>query len=118
MELSVKIKLLQIKFTTTLRISSIAKLGVAHIIVENDLFVNNYRLPKGSTVFYNTDYIHNYSKNENWKYDKFINNNQKQICLENWLKIDSNGKCKFYQNESFILFGEGKRDCVGRQLAC
>eukprot|EP01084_Bolivina_argentea_P128761 227532_1 len=98
-----------------LRISSIAKIGGPHYIAHKDLFVNNYRFPKGSTVFYNTDYIHNYSKNENWTYD--TNNNQKQICLENWLKNDSDGNCKFYQNESFILFGEGKRDCVGRQLA-
>ena len=39
--------------------------------------------------------------------------------MENWLKKSTNkdDEYLFYQNESFITFGYGKRDCVGKQLA-
>merc|ERR1712154_37158 len=102
-----------------LRISCVTKIGFQHYILERDIVVNGYKIPRGSSVKCNIEYIHNYSKTENWRYD--ITQNGKEICLENWLKPiqakDGRIEYKFYQNESFILFGHGKRDCVGRQLA-
>eukprot|EP01084_Bolivina_argentea_P114248 203441_1 len=103
-----------------IRISNIAKLGVQHYLNKDIWWTMDngikYRFPAKSVVVYNVDYIHNYSKSENWRYDLYGNdgkNNQKIICLENWLK--SNGS--FFMNESFIAFGYGARDCVGSQLA-
>eukprot|EP01084_Bolivina_argentea_P130714 230757_1 len=105
-----------------LRISSLTQLGVAHYL-NNDIFYRmdngkQYKLAKGNLVMYNVDYIHCYSKNEKWRYDLFTNGNA--ICLENWLKItvkENTKNIQFYMNESFMAFGYGARDCVGKQLA-
>ena len=37
--------------------------------------------------------------------------------MENWLIEDEDGEIRFAMNESFILFGVGKRACVGQELA-
>ena len=50
---------------------------------------------------------------ENWKNEQY-GLKYNQICLENWLN-EENGQ--FYQNPSFIAFGHGRRDCIGKQLA-
>ena len=98
-----------------LRISSVAYVGVKHcsptkdhwITVDND---KKYKIPKGMNVHANVDYIHIYNKNDkNWKQ---IDGDK--ICLDNFLSDD---RSRFVMNESFIGFGVGRRDCVGRQLA-
>lgn len=101
-----------------LRISGVIRLGVAHSLAKDmDITMDDgkkYKLPKGCTIRYNVDCMHNdYLGKENWKNREF-NLDFQQICLQNWIKSD-NGK--FYQNPSFFTFGSGKRDCVGKQLA-
>ena len=44
---------------------------------------------------------------ENWRSGK------NEICLENWLDDDGS----FKPNDSDIIFGHGRRDCVGKMLA-
>ena len=60
-------------------------------------------------VYTNTNYIHLLNgKHENWKeIDK------DKIFLSNWLSDDG----RFVMNQSFVGFGVGRRDCIGRQLA-
>ena len=102
-----------------LRISCVLRLGVQHQVDQKKddwIKIKNgkkYRLPKGSSIHYNVECIH-YNKlgGENWTNSTTIN--PTKICLENWLKDDNK---KFSQNESFLTFGYGKRDCIGRQLA-
>eukprot|EP01084_Bolivina_argentea_P218197 370322_1 len=98
-----------------LRISTIVRVLANHYLLNEIWYTTDdgkkYRFPKGSMVTINIDYIHNYSKNENWKNNE--NYKRNDICLENWLNDDG----KFQQNQSFLTFGYGKRDCVGRQLA-
>ena len=48
-------------------------------------------------------------KNENW-----FGSDGDKLILENFLSDD---KTRFVLNESFVSFGVGRRDCVGRQLA-
>eukprot|EP00486_Rosalina_sp_Unknown_P005729 CAMPEP_0201570688 /NCGR_PEP_ID=MMETSP0190_2-20130828/13035_1 /ASSEMBLY_ACC=CAM_ASM_000263 /TAXON_ID=37353 /ORGANISM="Rosalina sp." /LENGTH=464 /DNA_ID=CAMNT_0047994473 /DNA_START=410 /DNA_END=1804 /DNA_ORIENTATION=- len=106
-----------------LRISCVARTGVPHASAR-DIPIKfkdgkQYTIPAGARIFYNVEGIHyNVNQTENWKNDKYGLNYQ-QICLENWLKDDSDFESgfKFYQNPSFITFGHGKRDCVGKQLA-
>ena len=92
-----------------LRISSVAYVGVNHATKKNKWIIyedKQYMIPKNIPILTNTEYIHNYNKNdENWK---FIDGDK--IFLENWLTDDM----RFVVNESFIGFGVGRRDCVGR----
>ena len=63
--------------------------------------------------FAHQDFIQIYGgDNENWK-----QTNGDKIFLENFLTEDEDGGLRFVVNESFIAFGVGRRDCVGRQLA-
>merc|ERR1712154_408046 len=101
------------------RISSVARLGIEHQILEKDEWITTsdgkkYCLPKGTDIHYNVECInYGYLGNENWK-NKENGLSPQEICLENWLK---EGSGQFYQNPSFITFGHGKRDCIGKQLA-
>merc|ERR1712048_268438 len=102
-----------------LRISCVGRLGSPHSISGKDEWITTsdgekYCLPKGSALTYNVECINfGYLGNENWK-NKQNGLNPQEICLDNWLKEESN---EFYQNTSFITFGHGKRDCIGKQLA-
>ena len=59
------------------------------------------------------DHIHIYGgNNEHWK-----RTNGDEIFLDNFLTKDDDRGIRFVMNESFIIFGVGRRDCVGRQLA-
>jgi len=72
------------------------------------------KLCKKDGICYNVQYTHQESTNETWIRK---NNNGLNICLENWLYKDNNGNTQFKMNESFIGFGIGRRDCVGKMLA-
>eukprot|EP01084_Bolivina_argentea_P277844 474493_1 len=96
-----------------LRISSVSYQGVSHISFKDYWITvngNKYKIPKHTMVLTNVDYIHIHNKNnEHWKHvdgDK--------IHLDNFLSDD---KTKFVMNESFVGFGVGRRDCVGRMVA-
>ena len=93
-----------------LRISCVAKVGLPHftineIPVDIDEEKSKYVIPKHCVVLYMSDKIH-HSTNENWKQIDGIH-------LQNWINSDGN----FEMNNSFILFGFGRRNCVGLQLA-
>eukprot|EP01084_Bolivina_argentea_P115297 205060_1 len=94
-----------------LRVSSVVKFGLPHYAA-GDIFIDvnnkNVCIPKGTIIGYGIEFIHKYTDRENW-----VNSNN-EICLENW--INSKTK-KFELNESFLTFGSGRRDCVGRNLA-
>eukprot|EP01084_Bolivina_argentea_P252944 424752_1 len=98
-----------------LRISSVVPIGVEHTNNYKDTWINvgdkKYCIPKKCMVWYNVNFIHKWSNNENWK------QNGNDMCLENWLVYDENGNAQFVKNESFVSFGLGRRDCVGRLLA-
>ena len=105
----------------TLRISSVVYQGVAHTSyndywIEMDDGKTRYKIPKNCNVIPNVDYIHIYGGiNENW-----VRTNGDEIILDNFLTQDDddvNGVKRFIINKSFIGFGVGKRDCIGRQLA-
>ena len=119
-----------------LRISTTAARGVVHFTSNKSFNLNVlkeygtrdnknhiYHVPKNTVIVYNSEYIHKYSKYEKeWKHKEYnINDKQNdQICLENWLEIDVNsGKSKLLKQTSlpYVLFGIGKRDCVGKRLA-
>ena len=67
-----------------------------------------YCIPKGTVIGYAIESMHKHTDKENWM------NSTNEMCLENWLNGESN---KFEMNESFLTFGTGRRDCVGRTLA-
>eukprot|EP01083_Nonionella_stella_P023808 65837_1 len=97
-----------------IRIASVAYMGVQHVSMERDHWVRlddgqRIRIPARTSVLTNMDYIHIYNTNDkNWKHKA-----DDTLCLENFL--DEGGH--FKMNESFVVFGVGRRDCVGRQLA-
>ena len=101
----------------TMRISSVVFAGVNRKSF-NDYWITmddgtRYKIPKGTMTFLNMDFIHIYGgENENW-----IQTNGDKMCLENFLVKDDDGGLRFVVNESFMAFGAGRRDCVGRQLA-
>eukprot|EP01084_Bolivina_argentea_P158305 275770_1 len=95
-----------------IRVSSITMIGLPHYAA-NDIYVNSdnkrYCIPKGCVILYMTEVMHKYTENrENWV------NSSNEMCLENW--INKNTK-KFEINQSFMTFGSGRRDCVGRNFA-
>eukprot|EP01084_Bolivina_argentea_P138440 243718_1 len=97
----------------TLRVSSITQIGLPHRAT-NDIKVNGddgkqYCIPKGYIIFYNIEMMHKYSKTrENWT------DSSDKICLENWINPET---MKFEINKSFMTFGAGRRDCVGKGFA-
>eukprot|EP01083_Nonionella_stella_P023807 65832_1 len=97
-----------------IRIADVTYMGVQHIALERDHWVTlddgqRIRIPAKTMVAGNMDYIHIYNeKDKNWKHTA-----DDTLCLENFL--DDGGH--FKMNESFVAFGVGRRDCVGRQLA-
>eukprot|EP01083_Nonionella_stella_P243107 847420_1 len=98
-----------------LRVSSVVPIGVEHSNNYKDVWIEaadrKYCIPKGSRVHYNVAFVHKWSANEHW-----IQNGD-EVCLDNWLVYDKNGDPHFVKNESFVSFGVGRRDCVGRLLA-
>ena len=100
-----------------IRLSAVVYCGIHHLSF-NDYWITlddgrKYKIPKNCSVFANMEYIHVYGgKNEKWK-----RVNKDEIILENFLTEDDDGGIRFVVNESFVAFGVGKRDCVGRQLA-
>ena len=102
-----------------LRISCVARMAPDHAVTEHDLWITTddgikYRVPEGSSVIYNIECMH-YDDigSEKWK-NKEYGLNMEQICLENWIDEETG---KFQPHPSFMSFGSGKRDCVGKQLA-
>eukprot|EP01084_Bolivina_argentea_P277388 473543_1 len=96
-----------------LRISSVLPIGVPHKTTREHLVHIDGKpmvIPKDCLVHCNTFYMH---KHVDWTNNKQIKTENNDIHLEYWL--DSNKKFLF--NEKFLLFGVGKRDCVGRKLA-
>eukprot|EP01084_Bolivina_argentea_P173746 300968_1 len=86
-----------------LRMANVVPMGLPHCT--NKSFVigkYKYMIPKDSTIIINDHFIHTY--NDEWDNNLHINK---------WL--DENGKFKI--NENFLIFGSGKRDCVGRNVA-
>ena len=111
-----KCPLLRAVIHEIMRIASVINSGVPHTSFK-DYWIElddgkRYKIPKNSLIQVNVEYIHIYGKKENWK-----RTNGDELILENWLIEDDDGGIRFVMNESFILFGVGKRDCVGRQLA-
>eukprot|EP01084_Bolivina_argentea_P128759 227528_1 len=118
-KLLIKLPLFRALIREILRISSVSKYGVQHYLKKGkNVWITTkngkkYMIPGDTTIYYNTDYIHNFSKTENWK-----NDNLKEICLENWLKQSKDLKqYEFVNNPSFLTFGFGRRDCMGKSLA-
>eukprot|EP01083_Nonionella_stella_P261851 891019_1 len=88
----------------TLRISNVVPLNPHFNDKDVTLKYNGetYFIPKNTGIYINTQYIH---------YGGF--NDSLELNLKNW--IDEKGK--FKMNSGFILFGMGKRNCVGQTLA-
>ena len=100
-----------------LRISSIVPVGVLRyagddINIPSEIVNNNkngYIIPKGATIVYLSDKMH-HTKYDNSQWISFGND----VVMNNWL--DSDGK--FVKNkDQFFVFGHGRRDCVGQELA-
>ena len=74
-------------------------------ILNNNITLNGYNIPKGSLVYANYQYI--LHDNNNWfDADNIFN-------INNFL--DDNNH--FKQNPAFVAFGTGKRSCPGESLA-
>lgn len=65
---------------------------------------NQYLFEKGTTVYCNLREISRYS--EDW-----IRPNG--VCLEHWL----NEKNEFVKKDHFLVFSNGRRDCIGKMIA-
>ena len=97
-----------------LRISSAAYTGVQHCVTEDTYVtckVKEYKIPKQTFILTDMNYIHHYNSSDSSTRDESIDGDK--IVLKNWLNDDG----RFVMNESFVGFGVGRRDCVGRQLA-
>ena len=107
------------------RISSIATHGVHHFNrTRKDIPIKvgdkEYVIPNKTMIFYNSEYVHKYSKSEkSWKHNQIDGLSCEDICLDNWLiKDEKNGKQVFSnKDQKFYGFGKGRRDCVGRSFA-
>eukprot|EP01084_Bolivina_argentea_P320448 556004_1 len=77
---------------------------IPRIVTKNNVFVEDYYVPKNCIVFPNYFYF-NHSK-EYWKYPLEFN-------VNNFLD-ESN---KFVKNKAFSAFGHGARNCMGEALA-
>jgi len=99
-----------------LRVSAVVPVGAEHIPIKDttiDVNGKEYCLPKGAIVQYNTDHIQRYKSDDSWKSVDAHN-----IHLENWLTKDKNtNEYKFIYNDGLVLFGLGRRDCIGKHLA-
>ena len=97
-----------------LRIAAVGPTGLPHFTTKkHNINVNGkeYVIPAGCFCHQNTYYMQKYLDWAN--HNKPLNEENNDIHLEYWL--DENGK--FKMNQNFILFGVGKRDCVGKGLA-
>ena len=101
-----------------MRISSVVPFGVDHQVNTHDIYVKSgkdtYRIPKRTAIGYNVKHIQqtgDCNNKEHW-----IKTGM-QIYLNNWLYKNKNNEIKFKLNESFVSFGIGRRDCVGKTLA-
>ena len=73
---------------------------------------NELVIPKNTICFCNTYYIQRFLDwNDN---NKVLNEENNSIHLEYWID-DKDGK--FKMNENFVLFGVGKRNCIGQSVA-
>ena len=89
----------------TLRLSSIAALGVPHKCTSSDT-LNGRDIPKGSTILFNFWFMHR--DPEHWK-------NADVFDPSRWL--DDDGKVIPGHNLSYIPFSAGRRVCFGESLA-
>ena len=90
-----------------MRISSVSFQGVAHVTTDECRVElddgTEYSIPKGQACIPNTEYLHIYSHNEDFKNNGDVNGGK--ISLDNFWDNDGN----FVMNESFIGFGVGRR---------
>ncbi|GBP41037.1 Farnesoate epoxidase [Eumeta japonica] len=86
----------------TLRISSIAPVGIPHM-ASDDAELGNYIIPKGTTVLLALYDLHN---EKNWKEPRVFKPER---------FLNANGA--LIQNDCFIPFGLGRRRCMGELLA-
>ena len=101
-----------------LRISSVIPTGLPHMTSKDhviDIDGNKIVIPRKTMCHQNTYFMHKYL---DWNDgNKILDEENNSIHLDYWLKDDGNGNKKFKINDNFILFGVGKRDCVGQSLA-
>ena len=102
-----------------LRISCVAPSGLPHMSLDDhivDIDGKKMVIPKYTICHQNTYFMHKYL---DWNDgNKILKKENNDIHLEYWLKDDGgNGNKKFKMNDNFILFGVGKRECVGMSLA-
>ena len=99
-----------------LRIATVVPTGLAHITRKDHMIEIDGRkivIPKKTILHTNTYYIHKYLNWNDIDKKKVSEKENNEIHLEYWL----NEEGKFKMNDNFILFGVGKRDCVGRSMA-
>ena len=98
-----------------LRISSVVPTGLPHMTNKEHMIEINGKkmvIPKNTICHSNTYYIQRFLDwNDN---NKVLNEENNKIHLEYWIN-DEDGK--FKMNDNFILFGIGKRNCVGQSVA-
>ena len=102
----------------TLRISNVVPTGAPrmtnrdHIIeIEGKKVV----IPRFTIAHQNTYFIH---KHLDWNDEnKILKEENDKFHLEYWLYVADDGKKKFKVHDNFVMFGVGRRDCVGRSLA-
>eukprot|EP01084_Bolivina_argentea_P292013 501933_1 len=96
-----------------LRIGCVAPVGVPHVTKKDYSVKINDKIvvvPKMTLVHSNTYYMQKYV---DWTNNKTLSVENNDIHLEYWLDSDK----RFKMNDNFVLFGVGKRDCVGRTIA-
>lgn len=89
----------------SLRLASLAPLGVPHKAVQNDT-INGKSVPKGAQVLTNIWSCHNDTRH--WE-------NPEEFNPLRWL--DENGEYHLLKNKSFLPFGAGRRNCFGEAIA-
>ena len=101
-----------------LRISNVIPFGVPHRTNREHIMDVDGRkmvIPKDTICHSNTFFMHTYL---DWNDgNKILKKPNIDIHLEYWLHDDEDGNKKFKMNDNFILFGAGKRNCVGQGLA-
>ena len=98
----------------TLRIAAVVPTGLPHMTTKKhiiDIDGKTMVIPKKTMIHQNTYFMQKYL---DWNDgNKVLTKENNEIHLEYWL----NEQGKFKKNENFVLFGVGKRDCVGQGLA-